>query len=139
MAGIDGFGVAFFIDVDDDQEYSFEIGELTDADFMDISVEDIDTTSHGSPDKAREFIGGLMDGGELSFTVNFDPAMHGDILDVVGKTHRMKFVFPPAADDAELLFTGHINSMSGTSPIDDKLESELSVKVSGRPSLVMPS
>lgn len=139
MAGIDAFGITFEIDIgDDDFVTALEVGEVTDADFLDISVEDIDVTSHASPDQWREFLGGLKDGGALTFTVNFDPALHGDILDELGVNHDMRFTFPPDADDATIVFPGYLSGFTGSAPVDDKLEAEASVKVAGKPELTIP-
>ncbi|MFW6034560.1 MAG: phage tail tube protein [bacterium] len=138
MSGIDGFGVKLQIHDGEDPGAFDDVGEVLSINPLDVEVEDIETTSHDSEDQWREFIGGLKDGGEVSADINFDPALHGDLLDIVGVTRDMKIVFPAAADDAEVEFSGHINGFTVDAPHDDKLEGSVSMKVSGKPELTIP-
>ena len=98
-------------------------------DVLDVDVEDIETTSHDSTGQWREYIGGLKDGGELSFELNFDPALHGTLLALVGVTREMQIVMPAGVDDI-VDFEGHIKSLSAAAPYDDKLSASASIKVS---------
>jgi predicted secreted protein len=137
MAGIDAFGTQWQIH---DGVSSYDaVAEVTNIDLLDVDVEDLDVTSHDSPEEWREFIGGLKDGGELSFEINFDPAVHAELLDLLGVTRDHKLVLPAAADDAEVDFQGHISSLSAAAPHDDKLSATASVKVSGKPTITIPS
>jgi predicted secreted protein len=140
MAGIDGFGTTLEIDINDDLFVTgLTAGELTNIDILDVTVDDYDVTTHDSPGQWREYIGGLKDGGALSADLNFDPALHGAILDVVKETHDVKITLPADADDAEVTFSGYINAMSAAAPHDDKLEAEITIKVSGAPTLTIPA
>lgn len=99
-------------------------------DVLDVDVEDIETTSHDSAGQWREYIGGLKDGGELSFELNFDPALHATLLGLIGVTREMQIVMPPGVDDL-VNFEGYIKSLSAAAPYDDKLTATASIKVSG--------
>lgn len=132
MAGIDAFGTTLEID-------NTPVGEITSIGYFDASVEDYDVTTHSSPDQWREFIGGLKDGGSLSGSLNFDPAMHGTLLDMLGETKPIKITFPPAADSAEVTFSGYLSSLTGEAPHDGHLEAEFSIKVSGKPTITIPA
>lgn len=135
MAGIDAFGTTLDIDVLDTGTFTLAAGELVSIDLLDVSVADYDVTTHGSPGQWREFLGGLKDGGALSGTLRFDPALHAAILDVVGVTHDMRITLPADADSATVTFAGYINAMTGTAPHDGALEAEIGLKVSGQPVL----
>jgi predicted secreted protein len=138
MAGIDAFGTTLEIDVNDDAFVTgLTAGELTNIDVLDVSVDDYDVTTHDSPGQWREFIGGLKDGGTLSADLNFDPALHGAILDAVKDTHDIKITLPADADSAEVTFAGYINTMSAAAPHDGQLEAEIAIKVSGPPTLTI--
>lgn len=50
-----------------------EIGEIKDGPNDEDSVDLVEVTNHQSPGKRREYIGGLIDGGEVTFTVNYIP------------------------------------------------------------------
>lgn len=129
MAGIDAFGTQ--LKIGDEAGTSFDaVAEVTSVDFLDIEVEDIETTSHDSPGQWREYIGGLKDGGELSFELNFDPAVHGSLLDLVGVSREMQIVMPAGVDDI-VEFEGYLKSLSAAAPHDDKLSATAAIKVSG--------
>lgn len=131
MAGIDAFGTQWSIHNGAAPGTFAAVAEVISIDLLDISAESYDTTSHDSEGQWREFIGGLKDGGELSMEVNFDPALHASLLDLLSVTRLMKIVLPAAADDTEVAFSGHISGISGAAPVDDKLSATVTVKVSG--------
>jgi predicted secreted protein len=132
MAGIDAFGTTLAVG-------ATTIGELTNIDVLDVSAEDYDVTTHDSPDQWREFISGLKDGGTLTGDLNFDPADHGTILDIVGDEETIVITLPADADDATVTFTGYINGLSAAAPHDGQLEAEVSIKVTGEPVLDIPA
>lgn len=139
MAGIDAFGTVWKIDTADDASFSTIVGNVESIDLLDVSADDIEVTAHDSTSGWKEFVGGLKDGGSLSMDVNFDPALHADLLDEVGVTHTMKVVLPADADSAEVTFDAYINAISGTAPSDDKLSASFQVKVTGAPTIVIPT
>ena len=135
MAGIDAFGTILEIDVNDDAfATGLTVGEITTVDFLDVSVDDLDATTHGSPGQWREFIGGLKNGGTLTGTIRFDPALHGAILSAVGVTHDVRITLPDAGA-ASIDFEGYINMLTGVAPHDGLLEGEFGLKASGAPVL----
>ena len=138
MAGIDAFGTTLEIDDGTTGDAYDAYGEITSIDILDASVDDYDVTTHSSPDQWREFIGGLKDGGSLSVELNFDPALHGALLELLGVTRNFKITLPADADSAEVTFTGYLNSMSSAAPHDGLLEAEVGIKVSGKPTLTIP-
>lgn len=129
MAGINAFGT--LLKIGDEAGTSFDaVAEVTNIDFMDVSADDLDVTSHDSEDAWREFLAGLKDGGELSMDLNFDPSIHANLLSLVGVTRNMQVTFPTGVDE-KVEFEGYIKSLSGSAPVDDKLSASASVKVSG--------
>lgn len=128
MAGINAFGTQLYIH---DGATSYDlIAEVVSVDVLDVSVDDLDVSSHDSSGGWKEYIGGMKDGGELSFELNFDPDVHGSLLDIVGVTRAMRIVMPSATDDS-VDFDGHIKSLSASAPHDDKLSATAAIKVSG--------
>jgi predicted secreted protein len=133
MAGIDAFGTQLLIH---DGASSYDaVAEVVSVDVMDVSVDDLDVTSHDSPSQWKEFLGGLKDGGELSMELNFDPELHATLLSIVGVSRDMRLMFPDG--DNQVNFEGYINGMSAAAPHDDKLSASLSVKVSGPIAIVI--
>lgn len=135
MAGIDAFGTTLEIDVGDDAfATALDALELVSVDIFDVSVDDYDVTTHSSPGQWREFIGGLKDGGTLTGTVRYDPAIHAAILTNIKTTHDMRITLPDAGA-ATIVFPGYINSLTSVAPHDGALEGEFGIKVAGPPVL----
>lgn len=50
-----------------------EVGEITEGPDDEDSAELIEVTNHQSPNRRREYIGDLIDGGEITLTCNYIP------------------------------------------------------------------
>ena len=101
------------------------------------SRDTIDTTTHDSPGDYREFISSLIDAGEATATVHYDPNSAGDVL--LAEAFATGDIRAAAVD---------VNSSAGTQRrfafdalvtsyqpqelvIDDKQTAQLTLKVSG--------
>lgn len=105
-----------------------------------------DTTVMTSPGGWREFIGGLKDGGEVSFTANWLPrdTTQGDLADEFDKDScesrsNWRIVVPacPGEPEVYLEFAGVLTGQNIEIPMDDLMGFEGTIKVSGRPTLVI--
>lgn len=101
----------------------------------------IDTTDLDSPNNAREFTGGLVDYGEFSAELHFDPnnATHDEstgIYSYFGDTapRNFQFVFPNA-DTTTWAFSAITSSLTVTGSLDDKLTASVTFKLTGEPTL----
>lgn len=104
--------------------------------------DDIDTTTHQSPDGFREFARGLVDAGEVNFTGNWEAAA-SQMLPVTsilaGPTSTLayyKVVFP--ASLGTWTARGYWKTFKLNPQLDDKFEFTGSVKISGKPAFVVP-
>ncbi|MDG9705544.1 phage tail tube protein [Streptomyces sp. DH37] len=136
MPGIDAFGIALQrSDMVEASPTFTAIGNVTSVSGPEIERETYDVTSHDSPDKWREFVGGLVDGGEVTLEINYDPSQHDTLIDDFADTEPRdyKLVFPQSLGtwDLTLLLTG----FSPEAPVDDKLTAELTFKVTGKPTI----
>jgi predicted secreted protein len=117
-----------------------------------ISRDTHDTTDMQSPSGWREFIGGLVDGGEVSFEANLLPRNETQNQEAGGwmaefdKTScdsrgNWRIVFPECEGEAEgyLEFEGIVTGQSMQFPMDDLMTFSGTIKVSGRPELVIAS
>ena len=111
-----------------------------------ISRETHDTTVMTSPGGWREFIGGLKDGGEVSFTANWLPrdTTQSDLQDEFDKDScesrsNWRIVVPacPGEPEVYLEFAGVLTGQNIEIPMDDLMGFEGTIKVSGRPTLVI--
>lgn len=133
MAGVDAFGTQW--EVSDDGVHFDDVANVTEIGILDASAETIDVTAHDSADGWREFVGGVKDGGELSMSINYDPAVHGAIFDLLGEdgvSHKITMTDSGAAI-AE--FDGIVTGFSVGAPFDDKLSGEVTIKVTGKPTV----
>lgn len=105
-----------------------------------------DTTVMTSPGGWREFIGGLKDGGEVSFTANWLPrdTTQSDLQDEFDKDScesrsNWRIVVPacPGEPEVYLEFAGVLTGQNIEIPMDDLMGFEGTIKVSGRPTLVI--
>jgi predicted secreted protein len=137
MAGRDAFGTKFQRDSTGAGTYE-DIAAVADGDGPNQSRESIDTTTHDSPNKYREFAKGLKDGGDANITLAWDPGqathvlLRGDFEEDALRSYRIVFL-PGDADEATVTFNAMITDMGHTFPVDDKLEQEITFKISGQP------
>lgn len=106
-----------------------------------LSLETIEVTNHSSTEGWKERVGGLLDGGEVAFDVNFLPtnATHsfsaGLIKDMVGRTKRnFKIVFPDGSSTT-WSFTALVSKFQPKAPVNGQLSASVSLMITGKPTL----
>jgi len=132
MAGIDAFGTVWSLGDGAPTETFTAVADVTNIDVLDASADTTDVSSHDSPGQWREFVGGMKDGGELSFDINYDPALHGTIFAAIGVETNMKITLTDSGA-AVVAFAGIANGFQAQAPFDDKLSASVTVKVTGAP------
>lgn len=116
----------------------------------DISRDTHDTTDMNQSDTYRRFIGGLVDAGEVGFEANWLPREEtqgqedGGLLAEYDKTScdslsNWRIVTPscPGEDTVSVDFAGILSGTSFQLPLDDLMAFTGSIKVSGRPDIVI--
>lgn len=135
MAGKNAFGTKLYRS-DGNGEWD-QLSNATSIDLPSLSREDIDVTDHDSPDGYMEFIPGLRDGGEVSVDCNYRPSRHDDwVMEDFedDEVHRYRIVLPTAERHA-WTFDAFVTGYEPSAPHDDKLETSITFKVSGKPDL----
>jgi predicted secreted protein len=137
MAGFSGFG-AQFQRGDGEEPEGFEVvGEATSISGPGMDREVIDVSSHDSPERFMEYVGGMIDPGEVTFEVNWDPDLHvglvEDFQDPVPRNYKIVLPDPPGG---EWQFQGFITGMDHEFPHDDKMSADFTFKISGKPEFV---
>lgn len=117
------------------------IAEVMSINGPSLSLETIDVTTHSSGEPWRQFIGGLLDAGEVSFDINFIPTSTthsftaGLLKDMTDRTQRnFKLVFPDTGGTS-WVFTALVTSFECTEAIDDVIKAAVTLKLSGVPTL----
>ena len=121
------------------------IAEVLSVTAFSLSTDAVDVTNMDSPDKYKEFIPGLRDGGEISFDINyiFDEATHlvgdsgilKDFNDTETKKRNFKIIFPDTAVTT-WEFTGIITGFTNNSPTDAAITASITIKVTSKPVFV---
>jgi predicted secreted protein len=109
------------------------VNEVQTASFSGAKVDTIDVTHAQSPNRRREFIGTLIDSGELQFTANYIPQdatqlslqalMDGALL------HNWKVVLPNSL--GTFSFAGLINSIDRNLDFSKEAKLTCKIKISG--------
>lgn len=112
------------------------LGELTDITPPSITKDVIETTNHGSSG-TKTYIGGLVDFGEASVTINYDPDGADDtaVRDLAktsgdSATQYFKITYADAGTNTEI-WQGLVTSFEQETPIDGQLSATFTIKVSG--------
>lgn len=98
-----------------------------------LSRDAVDVTDMDTPDKARAFLGGLVNGGTAGVTVNFVPsAAHALMTAFMADEGEFRIIFPKG--DFQMDFTGvPTNFQISDTVIDDKMTATFDLQVSGLP------
>ncbi|URM90420.1 phage tail tube protein [Streptomyces sp. MRC013] len=137
VPGIDAFGTQLQRGDSASPETFTAIANATNISAPSLARNTIDVTSHDSPDGVMEFVGGLIDPGEVSVDINYAPALHDvlveDLYDTDPRNYRL--VFPDTAGTT-WQFAAVLTGFEATAPYDDKLAATLTYKVSGKPTFL---
>lgn len=119
-----------------------DVGELTSIGGLELSADTIDTTNLSSDGGYREFIGGFKDGGEVSVSGYFAPDDAGQAAMYAayesGAVQACKIVFPTSLG-ASWEFNAVVTGFSTGADLEDALSFEGTLKVSGKPTLKLPT
>lgn len=139
MAGIDAFGTQLKRDTTGGGSYTV-IANVSDLSGPSRSREAIEVTAHDSPDQYREFVKGLKDGGEVTATINYDPAsaqiaaLDADFEEDDLRNYQV-VILPDTANEYTWQFAALITDLGDSFPVDDRMEREVTFKISGMPTL----
>lgn len=107
--------------------------KVTSIKMPELSRDAIDVTDMDSPDEAREFIGGLINGGTATVTINYLPsASHQIATAFAAKQGEFRIIFPKG--DFQMDFAGVATNFAISDIVtDDRITATFSVQASGLP------
>jgi len=117
------------------------IAEVLSINGPSMELETIDVTTHSTGEPWRQFIGSLLNAGEVSFDINFIPtnSTHsysaGLLKDMVDRTQRNFQIVFPDQGNTTWEFTALVTSFQCTEAIDDVIKASITLKLTGRPTL----
>ncbi len=109
------------------------VGEVIEFSPPSSSMDTVDATDFSHVDGHRRFIAGLIDAGEVSFTLHYDPALtvYG-ALDTIYKARvQRKWRFAYAGSTVNTVIDALVTGLGRAVPMDDKMTMEVTLKVSG--------
>lgn len=116
-----------------------QCGDLTGPD---QKVDTIDTTTHDNADKYKTFIGGLKEGGDIKVPIFFDPtnSTHQGLLTTIDAAVTVNFqiALPMVSPAYKWSFAGLITQLGHTYKVNGAIMADLTIKVSGKPTLATP-
>lgn len=107
--------------------------EVTDIDFDGPTVDMIDISHLSSADAHKEFVAGLIDGGKVSFVVNYLATHVALITKLQARVVQTACVITFPATIGTITFNAFVISFKGSAKHSDKLTASLELKVTGKP------
>lgn len=116
------------------------IALLSDIDGPGLKGDTIEVTNHNNPDNHKEFIVGLLEGGDLKVKIYYDPldsTHQGLVTAMQARTMDTWVLTPPAviAGAPSWTFSGYLTQFDTKAKVKDAIEADVTVKVSGKPVL----
>lgn len=127
-----------------------KIGQVMDLAGPNITRGDVDVTDHDNAtvnggDGYREYLGGVPDGGDVTFNLHFDAVnddTHGQtagtgiLNDFTRDTlANWQLSLNTLSGSMDWTFLGYLNGFSPEAPVEGAHTAEVTVKVSGKPTL----
>lgn len=112
-----------------------KVAELIEIGLPNPQVDEVEATHFESPDRAKEYIPGLTDNGEITFGINFVAGSATDTLITEaissGEVREMEVVVPAGASSQTFAFSGMIKGYEKNIPINDRQTATITVRVNG--------
>ena len=116
------------------------IGQVKDIEGPGNTRDQIEVTDHDSGGW-KEYIGGLIDGGEVTFTIGYDNANseHGDLLTALNSDTipAWELTLNVTSGTAVWTFDGPVTSFGASTPVAGENMVNITVKVSGQATLTV--
>jgi hypothetical protein len=101
-----------------------------------VSGNDVDTTTLDSSSNFRTFTAGLLDPGELTFAIAYDPTAvsHTRLYRYCHDRYTANWKVAEGSTGGTVTsFVGYIKGMSREIPIDDMITMDVTIKLTGKP------
>lgn len=112
-----------------------QIAEVTGISLPAAETSEVEATHFKSPNRRREYIAGMIEDGEGTFEINYNPSSASASLIQVaqnnGDTRAYKIVIPDGAGTWEVTGSLIIRRFERNVPIDDRMTASLTVRFTG--------
>lgn len=134
MPGMAAFGTALKRTNSDSPVTYTTIANVENIEGPGFTSEDIEVTSHDSPNRFKEWVAGLKDGAELKMDINWDPSAvtHESLLDdydaASSKAYQLVW---PTSPTITWTFSAYIKEFTPKAPVAGKLSASVTYKIAG--------
>lgn len=115
-----------------------KIGNIQDIQTPSSTTDLIDVTDHDSPGGRKEYLAGLTDSDEMTFTLNWDPedVTQSDVESRVGENANFELelnnaITPTTGTGTTYEFNAVIRKFVGRAPVNSQHTAEITLKPSG--------
>lgn len=128
MAKLAGYGLII-------KKGATAIAAVQDVSGPGLEVGEIDVTSHDSASAIREFVMGLIDFGEITFNIVWDPsnathiALRTDLIARTSATYHV--IWPEAASPEDWAFSAWVKAIVPSAPVDGALTMAVTLRPTG--------
>lgn len=118
-------------------EATVVLGGLTNIPPPPFSRDSVDVTNQSSPDMTKEYIPGLIDPGEISMELNWEPGNATDVVLLAMLGENAPRVFEQAYSQVTpariCTFNAFLTNYEPGVPIDDRMTASVTFRVTGKP------
>lgn len=110
------------------------IGDVTDISDFGVAVNDVEVTAHDSSGNAEEYISGVLSGGEITLTCNFDASDAGQAALIAGcaaGTVARGSVTLPNTEASYFLFYAYVKSYKIKPELKGAIKATYVLKLTG--------
>ena len=114
------------------------VGAVRDVSGPSMATNAVDTSTRTA--RARTFLPGLYDSGEITFDIVYDPDADAHSASVAGGLVKLyqdqtvsawKILFPTATTVVGMAFSAFVTGFQAKAPMDDAFTADLTLKISG--------
>lgn len=139
MGKFDAFGTAVQIGDGAGPEVFTTIGQVRNISGPSFSLDTSDVTTHDSAGGWREFVATLLDAGEITLEIVWDPDLATHISlrqDLVARlsSRNFKIIFPDATSTTWTI-PASVTAYQPEAPVDGELSASITLKLTGQPTL----
>lgn len=105
------------------------VSEIVSFDGPSASSDTYDVSNMAS--SARTFVEGLVDNGEVTIEINYDPGVHDAIADFVGEAAKACFITMADSGTTKIDFSAFVTGFSPSGERDGILTATITLKITG--------